>query len=463
MLIRFQLENFLSFNDTQSFSMIASNLRNKSEHVFTKRKINLLSLSAIYGANASGKTNVIKGIDLFRFIVTKAVPSNITDKYFKEIKTNKNKATVFEVEFIKNNSVYAYGIELILNSRRIKSEWLYEIYPEKDKEEIVYERELIGDNYVVTYNEKTFIGEDKKRLDFIISDMKTNDTVLLMNEMNRNKEIKEESSLYIFEEIYNWFKNDLKIFFPNDYITKFDYVIGRNSSKDNDLDKIISSFDTGIKNVTLEKIHKDELNKFIPKDFLEDLITEIRDRQDEHKNNKNNPLESSVIRSNEVFFQLTNITNDNFDVETIKLRHGEKDTTYDFREESDGTRRLFDLLDILLNSENNKVFIVDELDRSLHPNLTYKFIELFYSVASKKNIQLLFTTHESKIMDLNLVRQDEIWFVERNNKNESKLYSLDSFKERYDKVVEKAYLEGRYGGIPVFNSFNSFVEQEEEN
>lgn len=103
MLIRFQLENFLSINNMQNFSMIAGNLRNKEEHVFKKNNVRLLNLSAIYGANASGKTNIIKGMDLFKFIVTKRVPANINNMYFRENRENKNKPTTFEVEFIKND------------------------------------------------------------------------------------------------------------------------------------------------------------------------------------------------------------------------------------------------------------------------------------------------------------------------------------------------------------------------
>ena len=457
MLIRFQLENFLSFNHMQNFSMIAGNLRNKEEHVLKKNNVKLLNLSAIYGANASGKTNIIKGMDLFKFIVTKAVPANINNMYFRENKENKDRPTTFEVEFIKNNSVYAYGIQLTLNKRIIKSEWLYKLFPAKNEEEMIYERELKGEEYIVKYNKDIIMGEDESRLSFVILDMKTNYTTLLMSEMNRNKNIERNSSLYFFEEVYNWFESDLKIFFPNDNITKFDYVIGKDKLKNKDLNNIISSFDTGIVSVGLEKINKDELSKIFPRDLVDDIVNEMR----EHESDSKKPtIGTSVLRSKEEFFQISNVTNDNYDIETIKLRHGFDGTTYNFREESDGTRRLFDLLDILLNFDNNKVFIVDELDRSLHPNLTYKFIELFYKIALEKNIQLILTTHESKIMDLNLVRQDEIWFVERNNKNESTIYSLDNFKERYDKRIEKAYLEGRYGAIPVFSSFESFISNE---
>lgn len=457
MIIRFELENFLSFNSNQSFSMVPSNLRNKQEHVFEKNGVKLLNLSAIYGANSSGKTNIIKAIDFFKFIVMRAVPSNTTPMYFRDEIENRNKPTKFEIEFIKNNSVYAYGIQVLLNKRKIQSEWLYKLYPDKDEEEILYEREFIDNIYSVKYNEDIIKGEDKSRVNFIIRDMETNEETLLMTEMNRNKKIGKDSTLYFFEEVYDWFENDLKIFFPDDTITKFDYVIGTDNTINKNINNIVSSFDTGISSVKLEKIGKDELSKVLPKKLIEDIVSEMRNNVEKSRKEVQS---TSVLRSQREFFQISNICNDDYEVETIKLCHGVDGVSYDFREESDGTRRLFDLLDILLNADNNKVFFVDELDRSLHPNLTYKFIELFYKVALEKNIQLILTTHESKIMDLNLVRQDEIWFIERNNKNESELYSLDSFKERYDKRIERAYLEGRYGGIPVFSSFESFINQE---
>lgn len=455
MIIRFELENFLSFNSNQGISMIPANLRNKPDHIFEKNGVKLLNLSAIYGANASGKTNLIRAIDLFRFIVLKSVPSDVRFMYFKESIENKDKPTKFEIEFIKNNSVYAYGINIILYQGKIVSEWLYKLYPSSDDEEVIYEREIVDGKYDVKYNESLIRGEDKSRLDFIITDMETNYRTLLVTEMNRNKKIRRDSSLYFFEEVYDWFKNDLKIFFPGDTITKFDYVINKDNEGNNKINSIVSSFDTGISSVSLEKISEDEIGKIFPKEIIEDFVNDIRINI---KDTKDLSFDKSVLRSHKEFLQISNISNQGYDVETIRLCHGTKGVNYDFREESDGTRRLFDLLDILLTVDNEKVFIIDELDRSLHPNLTYKFVELFYKVALEKNIQLILTTHESKIMDLNLLRQDEIWFVERNKKNESELYPLDSFKERYDKRIEKAYLEGRYGAIPVFSSFESFVD-----
>lgn len=108
---------------------------------------------------------------------------------------------------------------------------------------------------------------------------------------------------------------------------------------------------------------------------------------------------------------------------------------------------------MLLNKTNNYVYVVDELERSLHPKLTSRFLQLFEQLHKNQLVQLIFTTHESSIMDQELFRRDEIWFVERDENNNSHVFSLDKFKERYDKKLSKAYLEGRYGAIPLFTSF----------
>ena len=160
------------------------------------------------------------------------------------------------------------------------------------------------------------------------------------------------------------------------------------------------------------------------------------------------------MRSDLSFFNIEVKKGQEPKITTISLKHGESFYNFKYEEESDGTRRLFDLLDMLLNKSEDTVYIVDEIERSLHPKLTSRFINLFDKIHNSQNMQLIFTTHESSIMDQKLFRRDEIWFVERNKENVSNVYSLDKFKERYDKKLSKAYLEGRYGAIPVFNHFD---------
>ena len=118
---------------------------------------------------------------------------------------------------------------------------------------------------------------------------------------------------------------------------------------------------------------------------------------------------------------------------------------------SDGTIRILDLLVVLL-SEENKTYVIDELDRCLHPSLTYKFVDTFLQLAAKRNIQLIVTTHESRLLDFDLLRRYEIWFVNKRNSGESDIYSLEEYNTRFDQKIDKAYLEGRYGGVPIFST-----------
>ena len=139
-------------------------------------------------------------------------------------------------------------------------------------------------------------------------------------------------------------------------------------------------------------------------------------------------------------------------VKKLILIHNEKQKTeFEFKEESDGTRRLFDLIPLIAKFDKDYTVLIDEFDRSLHPKLTKLFFEIFYSFKTSK-AQLIATTHEVTLLDLNLVRRDEIFFIEKDNDSSSKLFSLSKFKERYDKKINKAYLLGRYGGVPKINA-----------
>lgn len=167
----------------------------------------------------------------------------------------------------------------------------------------------------------------------------------------------------------------------------------------------------------------------------------------------NYPQVKMTWRINDGFFNIRINKNQEIEITTLVLKHNASLFDFSFEEESDGTKRLFDLIDMLMNKEEDMIFVVDELERSLHPKLTEHFLKLFMEAHSNDKDQLFFTTHEDTIMDQELFRRDEIWFVERDNQNASKIYSLDRFKERYDKKLSKAYLEGRYGAIPIFKQF----------
>ena len=185
------------------------------------------------------------------------------------------------------------------------------------------------------------------------------------------------------------------------------------------------------------------------KSFIDLVINELK------KNVQKQGQELNLsMRSKKEFFNIT--MNDNYDLEikTLCFKHGQSMLDFEFCEESDGTKRVFDFLDILLNKNQNSVYVIDEMERSLHPNLFNRFIELLNEYQKQSNIQVIFTTHESSIMKQDLFRRDQIWFIERNKDNDSRIYSLDTFNERFDKKISKAYLDGRYGAIPQFKSLH---------
>ncbi len=165
-----------------------------------------------------------------------------------------------------------------------------------------------------------------------------------------------------------------------------------------------------------------------------------------------------IFEINGESFALKKGDNNGYKIIKIGLTHRnekKENIVFDAEDESDGTRRLLDFIPALHQlAKTNATFIIDELDRSLHSKLTINIFNLFYELATSNRSQLIATTHESLLLDLELFRKDEIWFVEKSN-NESRLYSLDEFKVRNDKIINKDYLLGRYGAIPIFKSFSN--------
>lgn len=444
MLMKLSVENFKSFNELSELTMIPSNkIRKNNEHKSSIRNVGILKSAVIYGANASGKSNLIEVLHYMKHCVTNEIPVESISMFCKNQEENIKKISTFEVQIMKNKRFYAYGFELLLSSKKIVSEWIYELFPTGEAKRLF--EHIVGTEGIIDEGVK-LSKEDKLKFKTYADDLKDNDSVLFIYEMNRNKRFDNDSKLVFFKDIYEWFNSDLNILKPNMPITNFEYYYDLESL--NYINQIIKTFDTGISEVNIKEISLDELSNRLPKEIFMDIISKMKNSMiNNHKEVK------LSMRSNFEFFNISIKEGEEPVVTTITLKH--TNSFYDFRfdEESDGTRRLFDLLDILLSKNENAIYVVDELERSLHPKLTFHFIELFQKLNTKKNVQLIFTTHEPSIMDYSLFRRDEIWFVERNNSNSSKLYSLDMFKERYDKKLSKAYLEGRYGAIPIFQSF----------
>ncbi len=447
MLISIAIENFKSFDKLTSFNMIASNkLRNNKDRVFHADNVSILKSAVIYGANASGKSNLNEA---FRFIqhciLSKKIPLKSRQLYCKNKESNENRISTFEIKMYINGVCYAYGFDILLKEQTIVREWVLEL-TKSDEFKILFSREK---GKFELSEELRANNDDMDKFKIYSEDLSENNSVLFLSEMNRNKKITKDSKLFFFKEIYNWFSEDVNIFSPDTPVTNFEYYYDVSSLKI--VKHIIKSFDTGISDIKIRELSLEELQNKLNKEIFKDIINKVKEKA---TNNNINGFRLSMRSKNE-FFNIAMDSEDNEPIiTTLSFKHGKSLCDFDFDEESDGTRRIFDLLDILLTENKNSVYIIDEMERSLHPSLTKHFIELLNEYHSKSNIQLIFTTHESTIMTQELFRRDQIWFVSRDELNNSNIYPLDRFNERYDKKISKAYLEGRYGAIPIFGSFD---------
>lgn len=453
MLIRFNVKNFLSFNITdrnssEEFSMIAGKVRSKKNHIYDDGKIKLLKFAAIFGANAAGKSNIVKAMNFMKHTVIYGLPKGHTENYCKSNLENKDKASYFEIEIMLNKKYYAYGFEVILSQSKFISEWLVELHDD-NTEKVIFERDIEKAECILgnTFKEKGLAEKMKIYSDDIADDT----TALLLSIMNKNKKnlYEEYEKARILKLVFEWIKNSFDVTYPNQPISDYSYLAKTDNVEE--VCKVISSFGTGITNFKMVDVSLEKVMDNIPKDIQQHILADLEKKMAEIRKEDNSKNLTFIMRSSKDFFVIVLDKEKKPQCQTIEFSHEKENIFFKLSEESDGTIRILDLLEILL-AGSGKTYVIDELDRCLHPSLTFKFVETFLKIASEKNIQLIVTTHESRLMDFDLLRRDEIWFINKNQKGESDIYSLEEYNARFDQKIDKAYLEGRYGGVPIFST-----------
>ncbi|MGD8457875.1 MAG: ATP/GTP-binding protein [Anaerolineales bacterium] len=440
MLIRFSVENFLSFNNQVEFSMVPGLVRKHKNHIIYSEKpsgINILKGAVIYGANASGKSNLIKAVAFARNLIVYGVEPNyaIPIKCFKLEESCYDHPSKFQFEFKTNENYYIYGFEI--SEKFVYSEWLYKT--SKNTQKLLFERRTTEDGETnIEFGNLNYDDRDDRLLVRITGRQTRNNQLFLTESIDRN--------ISHFEDVHRWFREVLVTIEPESIYSGYGVSSFKSDDLGKDLVNYISLFDTGIKDINLKDI--DEIRKkSIPNEILNSISNEL-------KKNDTDEYESFLISSKERFFityEDNNLRIKSFAFEH-NMREGSNGIFLDINEESDGTKRLLDLVPVLIATKtSNSVFLIDELDRSLHPSICYKFFELFFQNIGSES-QLIATTHESSLLDLDLFRRDEIWFVEKNKFGESTIYSLEEFAPRYDKDIRRGYLNGRFGAIPILRN-----------
>lgn len=448
MLLRASLENFKSFDRHTELTMVASEkVKGNEEHKMSLKDVQVLKYGVVYGANAAGKSNLVDFFEFVKACVRKGtIPLEAKEWFCKSNEKNKSRESRFELQFVQENVVYAYGFAVMLCEGKIASEWLYRLEPNGDAV-CLFEREG---------KERPFLGEsipiepeERSRFAVYAEDFEGNETKLFLTEMNQGKKHSAQSKLLFFRQVHIWFRENLFIIRPDTALMNFANYFDEASM--HKISNVISAFDTGISQVSVQEISIEQLEKELPRPIFEDLLRQVRKGVEQSDGER---VHVNInLRSERSFYNVSLRKGKEPRITTLDFRHKQSFYNFRFEEESEGTRRLFDLLDIMLRKGDGVVYIVDELERSLHPKLIEHYLRLFMKQHKDRCRQLLFTTHEASLLDQSLFRRDEVWFVERDEKDYSTIYSLERFKEHYGSPLSKEYLEGRYGAIPIFSSF----------
>ena len=441
MLVRFAVSNYRSFNTKQEFTMVAGRQSRHKDHLITTNGKRMLKGSIMYGANASGKSNFIKAIRFGRNILFNGTaPEYLEEEYFRIDPDAKNRYGEFQYDFISNGHSYSYGFAISYGEMSFKEEYLY--LCDNNSEYAVFDRTEDGIETDFDYQ------ENRERFKIYAEDIADNKSFLM--EVTQKKIKNLPQFVYYFYAIY-WFKS-LIFIFPNSRYSDIRQLMEKDSRAR--LSSLMKYFDTGIESVESIDRPIDEVFTYLPDDIRNDIINKIREEMKDKNDSETEPLEKVVnfsVSGN--MYSFTENDKGEIVASQIVMNHGNPKSLFELDDESDGTQRLFDLVPIYRMGTDNCVILVDELDRSFHTKLTVEFIQKFFEKTKGMSSQLIATLHDANVMNLQNLRQDEIWFIKRNNDNSSEIYSLNKFKERFDHSVTKDYLLGRYGAVPDFSNW----------
>ena len=434
MLIEFNTQNFLSFKDFTTLSMVIAESfkEHQDTHIIqTGSKLNLLKSAVVYGNNASGKSNLLEAMNFMKQTVLNSYRDALMEnserkfplvKFALNTKTEKD-TSFFEITFIQKETKYRYGFEIDYD--KIVAEWLFHT---TSKEVYLFKRE----KQKIEVNKSAFkegLGKEE--------DVKEN--VLFLSYL---ASLGKETST----NIVDWFK-------------KFNFVNGIH--------------DRGHKRFTIDKLKSDKQFFLWVLNFMKYLeIVNLATTEEDV-----DEIDLETLREKEKDEEIINLLSS---IQKIQSKQPKRDQLITFHrkydennvlvdtvpfnfdmQESEGTKKLLYLLGPWYDTlQNGKVLIIDELDSRLHSHLTLRLVGFFHTF-NKRKAQLICAVHDISLLNKETFRRDQIWFVEKNQFGASELYSLADFKTdkvRNKSAFDKNYLEGKYGAIPYFDINEKLVD-----
>lgn len=424
MLIEFKFSNFLSYKEMTSFSMVAGKERTNSKTLASipKFRLKLLPLAAIYGANASGKSNLIKALGFLKTLVTtQRVKGKIPLRHFY-YSEDKNTITNFEISFLVNELIYEFKIAC-------------------NEDGLLYE-ELIERN---SRSEKTLYLRDKDKVQ-INPKINSHDAIQCVADRSLNRPcplLTTLSSMKFkpFEGVFRWFSEELKVIHQDSFLIPYGLDIGENDSRNTLLSEVLRGTDTGISALVSTPVSESSL-RLLPSERNELLSTVCHGSQLIKEAGGGRLL--AYFKDGDLAFRRLNAAHE----------ISGKEYLIPLEEESTGTKKIIDLapaiIDLLL-SKKNCVYVIDGIDHGLHMEINYWLVRRFLeNVNSNTRKQLIFTSQDTNLLRRAGLRRDEIWFVERRRNSPSQLVNAVEFKGlRIDSSLQKLYEEGRLGALPI--------------
>ena len=411
MLLLFKIKNYTSFNKESILDLRATTYTQHPSHIINTGNDSIVKTTAIYGANASGKSNFISAMFFFKHYIFSQFISKSNDQSIEApIKDNgiwepyqllnkNDEPAEFEIIFLRNGNQIQYGFECKENL--ITNEWYYL------NDKLVFERGL---NATLSFGK-----EYKQRLQMYNKIPSERLYVSVLEYFLEDKE-KEE----ILGDFISFFSKEFNVFSEILFESTVKRLAGstlinkkliENAKYRKTISEYLAKIDIGIKGLAIvDEVRKDESGKT-------------------HK--------QKTVQS------IHNVFDKNGKIVDTK--------NFDLSQESSGTLRFLAYIQNVVDMiENGGVFIVDEMSARLHPLLTKLIVDIFQSSSNNK-AQLVFTTHDISLLNHSQFRRDEVVFVDKNEKGESSLYALSDLKVREDATFSKDYLQGKYGAIPIFD------------
>jgi uncharacterized protein len=439
MLLRVSIANLLSFNELTEFNMLTGDIRRHDHHVKSVGGAEVLKFGLLYGANAAGKSNLIKSIEILAEAFSEGT-IDFDDELMHRFNEGSPKTATIEIEFLVKDKFYIYGLEF--NSTIVTNEYLYYSGLGKKEDKLIFEKTVneLGGTKIELAN-KLDTGTNRKFILDLIKKKVLKKNELLVSRLMQFELPKVNNEI---KPVHTWFDN-LNIIYPKSKPINFLYHLSNSNQFLKFSNELLGTIDVGIDRL--------EIEDFTLKEYFgendKQTIKEIQDEVDNQEHDGFIPYKLDVLILNE---------NKKVTVRVLKIVHsGEngKEVKFSYSEESDGTKRLIEYLSVIYSLTLDKrdlVYIIDEMERSVHPYLLKQILKKLTSTQDISG-QLIFTTHESNLMDQDLFRTDEIWLTEKNEKGETCFSPLSNFKLRTDLDLKKGYMTGRFGAIPILANF----------